>query len=43
MALQDYLKVLLRAARLKATRRILSWRIQARHPTMAWGVMLTLQ
>ena len=34
MALRDYPKVLLRAARLLATRRILSWRIRARHPTM---------
>lgn len=34
MTLRDYPKVLLRAARLLATRRILSWRIRARHPTM---------
>ena len=35
MALQDYLKILLRGARLRATRKILSLRIRARHPTMA--------
>ena len=34
MALQDYLKILLRGARLRATRKILSLRIRARHPTM---------
>lgn len=34
MALHDYLKVLLRGARLRASRKILSLRIRARHPTM---------
>lgn len=34
MALQDYLGVLLRGARLRATRKILSLRLRARHPTM---------
>lgn len=34
MALQDTLKMLARAVRLLASRRILSWRIRARHPTM---------